>query len=266
MSGRVLKPARITATDIRSGMLKRWAQPEYAVMWEVANGTGYNVRRWADAIIMSLWPSRGLELHGVEIKVSRADWKREALDPQKAEEVGQFCDRWWVHTSPGVVDDLSDMPPAWGLREFDGKSWVTRKEAEKTEAKPITHLFLAAMLRRADNTMRAMIEEARREAERGLQGQAEQREAGFAARVEAAVQRKTGYIEEAIKNVTEFEAAFGSGSARDFAIRHARLGRAARAVHDAHVGDFTQNLAQRFRKAADELDAIAALTAVEDAA
>ena len=45
-----------------------------------------------DAVIMSLWPSRGLELHGVEIKVSRADWKREAADPAKAEAIAAYCD------------------------------------------------------------------------------------------------------------------------------------------------------------------------------
>ena len=33
--------------------------------------------RYADAIAMNLWPSRGLAVHGFEIKISRGDWQRE---------------------------------------------------------------------------------------------------------------------------------------------------------------------------------------------
>ncbi len=145
-----VKPIRLTAGDIRIAMSKRWKDPEYAIMWEVGEGTGAISGRYADALIMSLWPSRGLELHGVEIKISRSDWKREAADPTKAEAIARYCDRWWIHTPPGIVDDLSALPPAWGLREFDGKAWKTIREADKTDAEPITRRFLVAMLRRAD--------------------------------------------------------------------------------------------------------------------
>jgi hypothetical protein len=59
----------LTAIRIREAIAKRWAAPEYAVMWEVGRATGVvSNQRYADAVIMSLWPSRGLELHGVEIK------------------------------------------------------------------------------------------------------------------------------------------------------------------------------------------------------
>lgn len=128
------KPRKLKASDLTAAMAKRWAAPEYAIMYEVGEGTGAARGRYADAAIMSLWPSRGLELHGVEIKVSRSDWKREAANPQKAEAIAKYCDRWWIHTPPGIVDDLSDLPPAWGLREFDGSRWHTIREAEKTEA------------------------------------------------------------------------------------------------------------------------------------
>ena len=127
-------------------MSKRWCEPQWSIMWEVGEGTGAMSGRYADAVMMSLWPSRGLELHGVEIKISRAYWKREAADPSKAEAIARYCDRWWIHTSPGIVDDLSDLPPAWGLREFDGKNWSTIREAEKTAADPIDRPFLASLL------------------------------------------------------------------------------------------------------------------------
>ncbi|MFN4169979.1 MAG: hypothetical protein ACK4HD_16840, partial [Pannonibacter phragmitetus] len=137
------KLKKLTSADIRAAMSKRWTQPEYALMWEVGSSTGAGPSRYADAVIMSLWPSRGLELHGVEIKVSRSDWKREAADPKKAEAIARYCDRWYVHTPPGIVDDLSGLPPAWGLREFDGKTWRTVREAAKNEPEPVTRPFLA---------------------------------------------------------------------------------------------------------------------------
>jgi hypothetical protein len=148
------KTKLITAADIRAAMLKKWAAPEWATMWEVNNGTGINGgRRYADAIMMSLWPSRGLELHGVEIKVRKSDWKREAADPTKAELIAAYCDRWWIHTPPGIVD-LTELPPAWGLREWSGRQWKTIKEAERTEARPMDRAFLAALLRRNDEAQK----------------------------------------------------------------------------------------------------------------
>lgn len=248
----------ITSPDITAAMLRRWTAPEWAIMWEVGEGTGARSGRYADAVMMSLWPSRGLEVHGVEIKVSRADWRREAADPSKAEAVARFCDRWWVHTAPGVVDDLSDVPPAWGLREWDGKTWKTLREAEKTPAEPITRTFLAALLRRADGAMRTLVSETMREAREKEIAEAEKRREHFAASVAAAVERKTRALQESAANVAAFEEAFGRGSARDWSVNHAALGAAARALSECGSQGFGP-LSERLRKAADEIDAIAAL-------
>lgn len=253
---------KVTANVIRSGMSKRWTAPEYAIMWEVGQGTGSRSGRYADAIMMSLWPSRGLELHGVEIKVSRSDWRREAADPSKAEAIARFCDRWWVHTAPGVVDDLSDLPPAWGLREFDGKKWSTLREAEKTEAEPITRTFLAAMLRRADETMRVMVHEAAREGQEALHREAEKRREQFAEQVQSAVARRTEALERSSANVAEFEQVFGPGAALQWGIDFASLGKAARTLHECRNTGFGK-LSDRLRAAADEIDAISALVQPE---
>lgn len=139
----------INAAAIKTAMSTTWADPEYAVLFEVGEKTGGGGRR-ADAVIMSLWPSRGLELHGVEIKVSRTDWKRESVAPEKAEAIARFCDRWYIHTPPGIVGDVSELPQTWGLREWDGKRWRTRREAEKLSPVPVSRQFLAALLRKAD--------------------------------------------------------------------------------------------------------------------
>lgn len=247
---------KITSTHIRAAMSKRWTDPEWAIMWEVGQGTGAAGGRYADAVMMSLWPSRGLELHGVEIKISRSDWKREAADPSKAEAIARFCDRWWVHTAPGVVDDLSDLPPAWGLREFDGKVWTTRREAEKTDADPISRPFLAAMLRRADGTMRGMVQEAAREGEERIQAEIERHRQQYAQSLADAVKRKTGELDEVRKNLESFERAFGI-SATEYG-DWGEIGKAAKLLVSCKDHGWN-TLETRLRKAADEIKAISSL-------
>ncbi len=201
---------RISATDIRAAMSAKFAPPEWAIMWEVGNATGFAQKRWADAVMMSIWPSRGLELHGVEIKVSTSDWKREAADPRKAEEIGQYCDRWWVHTAPGVVKDLAEVPPAWGLREWDGKRWSTKREAVKNASPtPLTRGFLAALLRRADGDERARIQAQARQLSENAQKALEDERAKITARVESEVERRTAGFQKLSATVAAFEEASG---------------------------------------------------------
>lgn len=202
---------KITASDIRTAMLAKWCGPEWAIAWEVAPGTGSvsGGVRYADAVMMSLWPSRGLELHGVEIKVSRSDWKREAADPTKAERIAAYCERWWVHTGPGVIHDVSELPPAWGWRVFDGKAWKTMREADKTDAKPCDRNFLAALMRRSDEAQRQQV---KRQADDARQAEyaAIQREREAIEKVVAGrVAQQTAHHEKLRVAVREFEAASG---------------------------------------------------------
>ena len=176
-------------------------------MWEVTPATGSVARqRYADAVMMSLWPSRGLELHGVEIKVSRSDWMREAKDPSKAERVGAYCDRWWIHVGPNVIRDLSEVPPAWGVREFDGKAWRTLREAEKTPAKDIDRGFLASLLRRADGDRRREVEDA---ANAMIRDQREAIEKRVADGVKYGLQSLESRVSALTKQMEDFEAATG---------------------------------------------------------
>lgn len=247
---------KITASDIRAAMAKRWCDPQWAIMWEVNEGTGSQTGRSADAVMMSLWPSRGLELHGVEIKVSRSDWKREAADPTKAEAVAKFCDRWWIHTAPGVVDDLSDLPPAWGLREWNGASWTTIREAEKTQAAPITRRFLAAMLRRADGAMQAFMRDAMREAREAQIAEEERLRAGIRGQIEEGVKRRTAELSQAAEAVAAFEAAFGQGITGRWDCHPEAWGNAAKALAEVGQKNGYAPLAERLRKAAAEIDAL----------
>lgn len=127
--------------------------PEWACFPEVANGTGSNVRRHADALAMSLWPSRGLIVRGFEIKVSRHDYRREAADPMKAETIARYCDEWWIVAPDGLIrEPETELPPAWGLMvpATKGSGLRVVKRAERTDAEPPTRSFIAAVLRAAD--------------------------------------------------------------------------------------------------------------------
>jgi hypothetical protein len=192
---------KITAADVRAAMRTVYAQPNWALLFEVRDATGGRATRSADAIAMSLWPSRGLELHGFEIKVNRYDWTSELKRPAKAEVIAAYCDRWYVVATPNVVRD-EEVPPAWGLKIWDGKRWTLRKEATLTEAKAADRLFMAALLRRVHKTDDAEIE--------ALVAQKDQaREAAFRERVDDAVKWCTRDHETLAAAVKAFEEASG---------------------------------------------------------
>ena len=80
----------MTASAIINALAAKFKAPEYAFLTEVRNSVGFSSKvRTADAMAMSLWPSRGLYMTGFEVKVSRADWKKELEQPEKAEELAQ---------------------------------------------------------------------------------------------------------------------------------------------------------------------------------
>jgi hypothetical protein len=150
---------------VRIALRARHAGDEWAYFEEVPDGTGSASRRRADGLAMNMWPSRGLELHGFEIKVDRTDWKNEASNPEKAEALGRFCDRWWL-----VIDDLKiiqdiDVPGPWGVLLLEGGKLKTHREASKLEPQPITKSMVASILRRASEQLKECVPKADFEAE-----------------------------------------------------------------------------------------------------
>lgn len=136
----------VTTATVRDMLRKRYAAPEWALMEEVAPETGGGTR-YADAIAVNLWRSRGHAVHGFEVKVSRSDWLRELKAPEKAEPLFRYCDHWFIVAPKGVVKD-GELPPTWGLLEVRASGLVAIKAAPKLEAQPITRAFFASMMRR----------------------------------------------------------------------------------------------------------------------
>lgn len=139
---------------VKTALRKRYAYPAWAFLEEVRDAAGYDATRSADGLAMSLWKSRGLELHGFEIKASRSDWLKERDSPEKAEAISRYCDRWWLVVSdPSIVKD-GELPPSWGLLALQGNAsrvtLKTIKEAPVNSAiAPLSRTFLATILKRA---------------------------------------------------------------------------------------------------------------------
>lgn len=141
------------APDLWEQLRLRYPAPEWAIFFEVANGLGADSRRYADAVAMSLFPSRGLDVHGFEIKRSRSDWLRELKEPAKADVIAKYCDFWWLVTSDEKVADKNEMPRTWGLLVSKDGELRQVKRAERMKAKGIDRPFLGAILRRAHEHM-----------------------------------------------------------------------------------------------------------------
>lgn len=144
--------------DITEMLEQKFAPPAWALLPQVRNCTGYaRSARTADAIAFSLYPSRGLDMHGIEIKISKADLKREIAEPSKAESIAKYCDYWWLAVPDKKITDGLIIPGAWGIIECKKKA-VAIKQAEKQEAKPIDRPQLAAIMRKLYETAGAEAE------------------------------------------------------------------------------------------------------------
>ncbi|MBW6523471.1 hypothetical protein KZ810_08160 [Sphingomonas sp. RHCKR47] len=139
---------RYTAAQVRAALLNRYRAPEWACFFEVADSTGARATRSADAIAMSLYPSRGLRLHGFEIKVSRSDWLHELKQPEKSVALQRYCDHWWIVTPADIVKD-GELPPTWGHLILKGNGFNCAIKAPVLEREAWSPEFLAALLRRA---------------------------------------------------------------------------------------------------------------------
>ena len=144
----------MTAQEMLELIRGRFPAPAFAVLPMVRSRTGFGGQeRYADALAMSLWPSRGHDLHGFEIKVSRADWLRELRNPDKADAIFNFCNYWWLVTSEGVVQG-GELPSTWGLLVHRGRGLRTVAPAPAlSPPRPPSLPFLASILRRASQVV-----------------------------------------------------------------------------------------------------------------
>lgn len=120
---------------------------EYAVLTHVRNAAGFNANRTFDAVVIGLWPSRGHDIHVLEVKVDRGDWKRELADPAKAEDAAKVADRFSMVAPRGVIE-LAEVPATWGFIEASGG--VIDEETGLITGRKLRTVRAAPLLRPAD--------------------------------------------------------------------------------------------------------------------
>ena len=127
---------------------QRFKPPAWVTFSEVSDGTGVNIARYADAIAMSIWPSRGYDLLGFEIKVSRSDWLKELNDPSKSWPIQRFCNAWWVVAADDDIVKDGELPPTWGLMVPKGNKLRVVRKAPNLKPERMDRAFIASILRR----------------------------------------------------------------------------------------------------------------------
>lgn len=143
--------ARTTPTTLQlHDMLRaRYAAPEWVLVEELRNGTGYSRGRqaYADAVAFNCYPSRGLAVHGFEVKASRSDWVRELERPDRAEAWARWCDAWWLVVACPSIVRPGELPAGWGLLVPAKEKLKVAVEPAARKGEPFDRAMVAAVLR-----------------------------------------------------------------------------------------------------------------------
>jgi hypothetical protein len=138
---------------ILAGLRRHYPAPEWALLTEVRTATGDTEGlRIADVIAVSLWPSRGSRIHGIEIKLSRGDFLRERARPAKSAPFRALCSAWYLATPAPwkrLLLSRSELPDGWGLLEVGTGDPVVVVEAPERPRAELTPDFVLALLRAA---------------------------------------------------------------------------------------------------------------------
>lgn len=183
---------RVTATGVMAGLSRHYIGAdglgeEYVLMAEARRGAGFtgNAGR-CDLLAIGTWESRGLQLVGHEIKVSRSDWVKELKAPSKADWIWRHCHQWFLAVSSphAKIVQPGELPAAWGLMEIDpaGRVKIIEKAPVNREpipvAWPMVVGWLAQLDRGAKRDIKRQIEAARNEGRALGRGEAEASQTG----------------------------------------------------------------------------------------
>lgn len=248
---------------IADAITKRWKLPEWGVYWEVHDSTGGGAGRRADAVIVNMWPSRGLPIVGIEIKTHRSDWLRELKNPKKAEAIYRFCNQWWLVTGAKDVAKLEEIPETWGWLAYDEK----RKCLMQQKAAPVlapdqpTKAFMCVLLRHAVERVEQMVHKS--EISHALSNKYEEGRAAGKVEAERMTRHEKERYEEQSRQIAAFESAAGLKLSR---WEMGSIGKAVALLKDdgterirkdlGRLGETALKLTQGIQSALQELDVI----------
>ncbi len=146
---------KVNEAILTKAILKRWPlgspRPRYVTAVQVNNYAGFGYGRTLDAIVFDTWPGPGLHLHGLEIKTTKADLRRELQNTNKFADFANHLDLFSIVAPKGIVD-LKLLPPKWGLYILteDDNLRARRKPLmlhDEGDQKTINRSFAAAFVR-----------------------------------------------------------------------------------------------------------------------
>lgn len=115
------------ATIMRTLLREKFSDTRrYALAEEVGNKTGYQRRR-LDMVVVDVYQSNGYSLEGIEIKVSKADLRRELQDASKHNIFFDDLD-YYSLAAPSDIIDKDLIPKHWGIyaAKFKDEEWTLR--------------------------------------------------------------------------------------------------------------------------------------------
>lgn len=118
---------KITANDIIQLLRARYEDSrQFATATEVADSTGGGTRR-LDFVAVNCYASKCFAIEGIEVKVSKADLRRELQDASKHNIFFEHLD-YYSLACPADILDISLIPPKWGVYvvKEDGKLYTKR--------------------------------------------------------------------------------------------------------------------------------------------
>lgn len=205
----------MNAEDIRSAMRKNFTPPTQEVVFEVPDDVSGRATRYCDAMVLDMWASRGFELAGFEIKISRSDWTRELSMPNKAEVHFALCDRWWLitpayrtATAAAAVAKAEEIPGPWGWMAVneEGKCLTYKKAPKLVPTKKRDWRFALALVRASN---RADQKEIARLVSAGVEAQRSDMTARINARAAELVASDSRVADRRHDTVAKIEAAIG---------------------------------------------------------
>ncbi len=188
----------LTTPEVKARIAEKFSPTAgYSCIFEVRDAPGFDANRTIDAVVMNLWPSRGLGLWGIEIKVSRGDWLAELKNPEKAEMIHKHVDEFYMCVGHKEIIKPGELPKGWGLIVPNGKKLKIETHSKHTNRK-IDRGFVASLLKASQTRTPAKV----------IQQAAHKK--GFDEGYERGKESSEGYWaskdrEKLIKQITDFE-------------------------------------------------------------
>jgi len=213
--------------------LRKKYNPEHSILlFELRDATGFDSKRSADAVALSLYRTRGREITGFEIKHSRSDWLRELQDPSKAEHIGKYCDYFYLLTPDDSIAYVNEIPLSMGWMCVKGEKLKVIKQAERLNPAPLSREMLCSFL----YTLRAhCYSEQAKQIEEAVNVQVRQRHGSQQYEIEELTRR----YESLDKKVKQFEADSGLNISSPW--QDKKIGEVVRRVMN------DENILQKFR-------------------